>query len=206
MAVDDLELVGPTVVLRRPARADAEALWEAIVESTAEVGRWMEWCRPDYTRAEAQAWVAGARSAWARGEAFDFVVVDRQEGAVLGGCGVNQVDALNRRANLGYWVRTSATGRGVATEAAALAAHLGLRELGLGRLEIVVATPNLASQRVAAKLGAVREGVMRNRFWLQGDAVDAVLYSLVPSDLETDAARSGRRGPGRRGSPRPRRG
>jgi RimJ/RimL family protein N-acetyltransferase len=150
----------------------------------------MAWAHEGYREDEARRWVEAGPDAWDRGETFDFLVTDRVTGAVLGGCGLNQVEQLNRRANLGYWTRTSATERGVATEAAAVAAHYGLGELGLARLEIVAATANLASQRVAAKLGAVREGVMRNRFWLQGRPEDGVLFSLVPADLGE------RRGPG----------
>ena len=43
---------------------------------------------------------------------------------------------------------------------------------------------NAASQRVAGKLGATREGEFRNRLVVRGEAVDAVVFSLVPRDLE----------------------
>ncbi len=180
---EQLALPGPTVVLRPPRDGDAPAVCEAVHESITEVGGWLAWCHRDYDVEDALAWVRGSREARARGEECAFVITDARTGAVLGGCGLNQVDATNRRANLGYWVRTSATGRGVATEAAGLAAEFGLTVLGLGRLEIVVAAGNRASQRVAEKLGAVREGVLRSRFWLGGEPVDGLLYSLVPGDL-----------------------
>ena len=193
-----LALRGPTVVLRPPTEADVEALWEAVTESVAEVGPWLSWCHEDYDVEDARAWVRATREARGRGEECSFVVTDAHYGAMLGGCGLNQVEAEHRRANLGYWVRTTATGRGVATEAAALVARFGLTVLGLGRVEIVAAVGNRASQRVAEKVGAVREGTLRNRFWLGGDAVDAVLYSLVPADLERGSAcaiSDGLRGP-----------
>ncbi len=180
---EELVLRGPTVVLRPPRDDDASAVCETVQESVADVGSWLAWCHPDYDVGDALVWVRGSREARARGEECAFLITDAQTGAVLGGCGLDQVDAVNRRANLGYWVRTGATGRGVATEAARLAAEFGLTVLGLGRLEIVVAAGNRASQRVAEKLGAVREGVLRSRFWLGGEPVDALLYSLVPADL-----------------------
>ena len=195
---EQLALRGPTVVLRPPHDEDAEAVCEAVRESVAEVGAWLAWCHPRYEVDEALAWVRRSRRARARGEECAFLITDAVTGAVLGGCGLNQVDPTNRRANLGYWVRTTATGRGAATEAARLAAEFGLTVLGLGRLEIVVAVGNRASQRVAEKLGAVLEGVLRNRFWIGGDPVDGLLYSLVPADLEPGrraAARDGSRAP-----------
>jgi RimJ/RimL family protein N-acetyltransferase len=73
----------------------------------------------------------------------------------------------------------------VATRAARLAARFGFEELKLIRIEIVAAAGNLASQRVAEKVGAVREGVMRNGLFIHGAAHDAVLTSLVPEDLKS---------------------
>jgi RimJ/RimL family protein N-acetyltransferase len=87
-------------------------------------------------------------------------------------------------ANLGYWVRSSATKRGVASAATRLIARFGFRELGFQRLEIVAATGNGASQRAAEKAGATREGVLRKRLLINGQPHDAVLYSLVAEDFE----------------------
>lgn len=89
---------------------------------------------------------------------------------------INQVD---RVANLGYWVRNSCLRGGVATRAALLLSNFGLCELKLNRIEIVVAVENLASQRVAEKVGALREGVMRNRLLLWGKPHDAIMFSLI---------------------------
>jgi RimJ/RimL family protein N-acetyltransferase len=71
----------------------------------------------------------------------------------------------------------------VATVAARAAALLGFGMLGLTRLEIVVLPHNAASQRVAEKLGALREVEARNRVLFQGRPAAAVVYSLVPGDL-----------------------
>ena len=180
----ELALVGPSTVLRPPGAGDVEPFWEAVTESVPELSRWMPWCHEGYSQEEAVTWLETCIRAWDRAEAFDFLVTDRTTGALLGACALNHLDHGNRRANLGYWVRTSACGRGVATEAAALAVHHGLVELGFGRIEIVAAVTNRASQRVAEKLGARREGVARNRFCLEGTRVDGVVFSLVPADLE----------------------
>jgi RimJ/RimL family protein N-acetyltransferase len=56
-------------------------------------------------------------------------------------------------------------------------------QLGLRRIEIVAAVGNVPSQRVAEKAGASREGVLRNRLLINGESLDAVLFSLVPEDV-----------------------
>lgn len=183
MEGDGLVLIGPTVVLRTPTPDDLEPLWEAVSESMGELSRWMAWFHEDYSPADIRAWVDTTRRGWDTDDDYGLVITDRRAGTVLGACGLNKVDRVNRWANLGYWVRTTATGRGVATEASALAAHWGLGALGLNRLEVVVATTNAPSLRVAEKLGAAREGVARSRFWLHDTALDGVVFSLVRVDL-----------------------
>jgi RimJ/RimL family protein N-acetyltransferase len=86
---------------------------------------------------------------------------------------------MHRFANLGYWVRTSATRQGVATEAVRQVAEFAFGNTDLVRLEIVCAVGNDASQRVAERAGAAREGALRHRLLLHGQPVDAVMYSLV---------------------------
>jgi ribosomal-protein-serine acetyltransferase len=163
----------------RPYRADdAPGLFEAARESIADVFRWLEWCHPDYSMAEAAEWTSLQAARASDGPQFVFAVVGPND-EFLGGCGVNQINSVHRFANLGYWVRSSATGRGVARAAVRETAELVFQKTDLVRLEIVCAVENRQSQRVAEAVGAVREGILRSRLLLHGKAVDAVMYSLV---------------------------
>jgi RimJ/RimL family protein N-acetyltransferase len=157
---------------------DAEALWEAARESVGEVFRWLPWCHPQYSRAEAIEWIRSRAPLAAAGLEYTFAIVG-SDGRFLGGCGLNQINRMHRFANLGYWVRTSATRQGVATEAVRQVAEFAFGNTDLVRLEIVCAVGNDASQRVAERAGAAREGALRHRLLLHGQPVDAVMYSLV---------------------------
>jgi len=83
--------------------------------------------------------------------------------------------------SLGYWVRTSAAGRGVAPAAIRRLARFAFTETDLVRMEIVCAIGNTRSRRAAEKAGASREGVLRARLLLHGRPHDAVMYSIVRS-------------------------
>jgi RimJ/RimL family protein N-acetyltransferase len=80
-------------------------------------------------------------------------------------------------------VRSTWTGKGIATASARLIAGFGFEHLGLNRVEIVVAQENPASIRVAKKAGARKEGELRRRITLRDRVYDAVLLSLIPEDL-----------------------
>lgn len=171
-----------TITLRRCRAEDAEAAYEAVRESIAEVTPWMPWCHEGYSLDDSRTWFESRDEAWENGTDYDFMILSKS-GDVLGVCGLNHINQQDRFANLGYWVRTSRTGEGVASAAVPLLARHGFEQLKLNRLEIVVAVENLASQRVAKKAGAVCEGTLRRRL-VDGERVmDALMFSLVPEDL-----------------------
>jgi RimJ/RimL family protein N-acetyltransferase len=165
--------------IRPYQEGDAEHLHAAARESVAQVFPWLGWCHPQYSLEEAREWIAAQDELAKQGMAHQFAIW--REGRYLGGCGINQINKANRFANLGYWVRASAMGQGVAGAAARLVADHAFQKTDLIRLEIVCAVGNVRSQRVAEKLGAVREGVLRHRLFLPSGPSDAVMFSLVRS-------------------------
>jgi reactive intermediate/imine deaminase len=175
----------PICRLRPYTPGDAEPLRDAVRESVEAAFPWLPWCHAEYSLADAAEWIRSRAQLAADGSEHAFAIVDEAE-RLLGGCALNRIDRVNRRANVGYWVRTAATGRGVAREAVRQLVDFAFRSTDLVRLEIVCAVGNERSQRVAARAGALREGVLRRRLVLHGASVDAVLYSFVRG---RDAAR-----------------
>jgi ribosomal-protein-serine acetyltransferase len=165
-------------IIRLYQQGDAEQMHAAALESVAEVYPWMAWCHERYSLDEARQWVAVQEDLAKQGLAYEFAILN-EGGRFLGGCGINQINKANRFANLGYWVRTSAMGQGVAPAAVRLVTEYAFKQTNLIRLEIVCAARNTRSQRVAEKVGAVREGVLRSRLLLPAGPSDAVMYSLL---------------------------
>lgn len=170
-------------MVRPYGKEDAGALYEAVSESLPEVSRWLPWCHENYSIEESREFISSRAMASQGDEWHSFAIFEREGGRFLGGVGLNFINRVHQMANLGYWVRTSAAGRGVATNATRAVARFGFEQLGLQRIEIVAAVGNLPSQRVAEKAGAVREGVLRKRLLINGESQDAVLFSLIREDL-----------------------
>jgi len=178
-----LELSEGPILIRPYCEGDASALYEAVRESLAEVSLWLPWCHQNYSIEESREFIGSRELATQGDEWYSFGVFEKDGGRFLGGVGINFINRIHQMANLGYWVRSSAAGHGVATAATRLAAKFGFEQLGLRRIEIVAAVGNMPSQRVAEKAGARREGVLRNRLLIRGESLDAVLFSLVKEDL-----------------------
>jgi RimJ/RimL family protein N-acetyltransferase len=144
----------------------------------------MPWCHPDYSIEETRTWVESRAEAWEAGKEYDFAIFEAGMGKYLGGCGLNNIDNTNRIANLGYWVRTSRTKKGIATAATRLLTKYGIENLKLNRIEILVAIDNKQSQRVAEKAVATREGILRNRITIHEKVFDAMMFSFIPGDMK----------------------
>jgi RimJ/RimL family protein N-acetyltransferase len=179
----EVQLIEGSLVLRPFRDDDVSRLYEAVRESIAEVSPWLSWCHQDYSIEESREFISSRAQAAASEEWYSFGIFEKDTDRFLGGVGLNFINRVHRIGNLGYWVRTSAAGRGIATKAARLMARFAFEQVGLHRVEILAAIPNLASQRVAEKAGAVREGVLRKRLLIGGEAQDAVLFSLISEDL-----------------------
>ena len=164
----------------RPYRdEDAPLLFAAAVESAETVGRWMPWCHAQYAPEDSAVWVKKSQTSWHTGEEYSFALFDHV-GKYVGGVGLNHFNRDHNIANLGYWVRQSRQRQGFATDAVRCLAKFGFETLALTRIEIVAASDNHASRRVAEKCGAEFECLARNRLVIGSVPVTAAVYSLIP--------------------------
>ena len=172
------------VITLRPYRVnDSDSVYEAVRESISELSVWMYWCRSDYSLEETRTWIESQPGKWEKGEEYNFAISHNAGGLYLGGCGLTVIDRGCGTANLGYWVRTSQTNKGIAEAATLLLVQFAFKELKLNRVELTIAVDNQASLRVADKVGATREGILRNRVIKNGIPCDAVIFSFIPQDL-----------------------
>lgn len=178
------ELGDGVLLLRPPTPDDAPLHAEAARESWREVSAWLSWCHEGYTADESAAWIEGTMEGRKRGEVFEWLIFERRSDRFLGGCSLRPIAPHTRVANCGYWLRTSESGRGFMTRAVRMVLDFGFKDLGLQRIEIVMQPENVASRRVAEKVGARYEGILRNRIPWPGGNVDALGYAVIPSDLD----------------------
>ncbi len=165
-----------------------EALAEAVEAARETLDRWVGWFSPDYGLEHARRWLQGRERSRAEGRAFDFAITRVADGEVVGGCGLNPVEARHRFGNAYFWVVPDATGQGLATAAVAGLVQFAQLRLGLVRIEMVVPERDSAAERVAEKVGASREGLLRNRLILQGSVHHAYLFSLLSPFRELETA------------------
>jgi RimJ/RimL family protein N-acetyltransferase len=104
----------------------------------------------EYVTRRAEEWQTGERCSWA--------VAEPTTGALLGEVDLIRLSADWHLAEAGCWVMPEHRGKGVAAVALGAALRFGTAALDLRQVDYVHAEANTASQRVAQKLGFVRQG------------------------------------------------
>jgi ribosomal-protein-serine acetyltransferase len=177
-------LIDRELLLRPFQPKDSNGLYCAVKESLRELNPWMSWATETYTELTAREYITVARARWEEGTFYAFAITRADD--LLGACTLSSIHPIYHFCNLGYWVRTSSHGQGMAGRAARLVARFAFENLGLIRVEIVIAVGNAASLRVAEKIGAHHEGTLLNRMLIGKTILDAHMYSLLPSDFGLD--------------------
>jgi RimJ/RimL family protein N-acetyltransferase len=129
-----------------------------------------------------RSWIRGYEDGWRSGTRAGFVVRAAGGDEFLGFASMFALDLPAGEAEIGYAVAPAARGRGVAGRALALLTRWGLSELGLERIELRIAVTNPASERVAARGGYIKEGVLRHVHFKEGRRVDLGVWSRLRGD------------------------
>lgn len=154
------------------------------VFSDPSVARWNPLTvGPEGPRAAVLAYI-GRRADWSTGlHASWGVFRDATDQEVLGSVTLHRIDTAQSRAEIGYWTTPGARSTGVATCAVRTAVDWGFEELGVFRLTLTHAAGNVASCRVAEKVGFLLEGTMRASFvYGDGQRHDEHLHGLLRTD------------------------
>jgi len=101
------------------------------------------------------------------------------DGDIIGTIGLNSIDYENRSCGVGYWVSEEFAGKGIATRCCSRLIDHCFNDLNLHRFVLEAAIENIASCRVAEKLGLRLEGVIKDREWLYDRFLDANLYAVT---------------------------
>jgi ribosomal-protein-alanine N-acetyltransferase len=109
----------------------------------------------------------------------------KAEGHLIGTCGYCRWDKQHHRAEIGYDLWPDYWGQGLMPEALQALLQFGFEEMDLNRVEATTHTENERSQRVLAKLGFQREGILREYYCRDGSYNDQVQFSLLRREWRT---------------------
>jgi RimJ/RimL family protein N-acetyltransferase len=174
------------LVIRCYEHGDAPLLKAAIDSSLEHLQPWMPWALDEPQTLEQKAELVGFfRSSFAAGENFTYGIFAADEAELLGGTGLHPRVGPGGL-EIGYWVRASATRRGIVTESAAALTRVGLEICEADRIEIRIEPRNDASLGVPRKLGFTEEATLRRRLvGRKGEPLrDVTIFTMFREDFD----------------------
>lgn len=168
------------LLLRVPTLGDAVAVNEAVRESFAELHAWMEWAAVEPTLEDSRGFCQDAIRQREAGTACALLMLDANDGSLVGASGFARIDWQVPSFEIGYWCRTPLRGRGFVSETTEALARYAFEVLGAQRVYLRMDDRNLRSAAVAERLGFQLEGVLRNEVRdHHGRLRDTRVYALL---------------------------
>ena len=183
-------LHGEGLTLRELQLSDAPHLLPLLNET--EVSRFL--APPPRTGAGLRRFVRWAHRQRAEGRYACFAIVPRGTNSSAGFFQLRALDTEVATAEWGFVLGRPYWGTGLFAEGAALAQAFAFGCMGVRRLEARALAANGRAQGALLKVGAVREGVLRQAFAINGQRCDTTLWSILDTDWR---ARLRARGEGR---------
>ena len=185
-------VVTERLVIRCWEPTDALRLKDAIDSSLEELRPWMPWARSEPQElSEKVAVLRKFRGQFDLGTDFVMGMFERDESAVVGGTGLHKRRGAHAF-EIGYWVRSSHVGRGLATESTACLTRVAFELCDVDRVEVRVDPANEPSLAIPRRLGFAEEGMLRRRLPPDENGVprDVIVFSLFRDEFPESPASS----------------
>ncbi|MFD3282218.1 GNAT family N-acetyltransferase [Alteromonas macleodii] len=166
---------GP-ISIQRIAEKHCYALCEAGQQSIHHVKPWFGSAVCPVTPALSKQCITNMEKARDTGYGLTYLLIHEEK--CLGMGIINHIHHTHLTANLGYWLKPDACGKGLATAICEALKKLAFSQMNLHRLECFIEPNNKASIRVAERIGGTKEGLCRKRVFGR----DALLYAIVNGD------------------------
>ncbi len=167
-------------VLRLLEERHARTLFVAVEREREHLRPWLPWVDATRTEEDTLSFIRSVLEQFAENRGFTAGIWSGTR--LVGTIGMQRIDWINRRVEIGYWLGREYEGRGIVTDACrAVLTHL-FHELELHRVEIRCATGNARSAAIAKRLGFTLDGTLREAQLVGGRYHDLLVFGMLRQD------------------------
>lgn len=175
------ELIETERIILRPFRyEDSDAMLKYWIADERVQSMYAE---PVYTTKEAvKELLEKYISSYEKRDYYRWAIILKENNECIGQIAFFLVDSKNHFAEIEYCIGSAFQCRGLATEAAKAVIHFGFHKMKLHKIQICHKSTNIPSRRVIEKCGFHFEGTLRDYFYMDGEYVDRLYYSLLEDE------------------------
>lgn len=167
------------LLLRKIRLTDAPDMFE--YSKDPDVTRYLLW-DPHPNLEHTRNYIDYLQDRYRDGKYYDWAVVLKSSGKMIGTCGFSAISPEHRSAEVGYVLNPAFRGQGIAGEALCAVLDFAFRKMALNRVEAKCAEENASSERVMQKVGMTFEGIARSALLVKGEFKNIKIYSMLRSD------------------------
>lgn len=167
------------LILRRIELSDSEDMF--AYSSLEATSRYLLWS-PHTSEYVTRCIIERLRREYRNGLYYELAVVLKENGRMIGTCGITSYDEANYTVEIGYVISPGYWGRGLAQEASSVIINFAFCQLGAHRVEARYMKENERSRRVMEKCGMSFEGIARNGLFVKGAFRDIGICAITSDD------------------------
>lgn len=174
------ELTGELIRVVPMDKSHIQGLYEAANDENI----WTHLPKTITTLRGMEAFVEEALQTKETGTEFPFVIIHRKTGKMVGTTRFLYMSSASRSLEIGWtWFHPSVWGTSVNTECKYLLLQYCFEQLKTIRVQFKTDERNIRSQKAIERLGAVKEGILRNQMIRKdGTFRNSVFYSIIDSE------------------------
>jgi ribosomal-protein-serine acetyltransferase len=158
----------------------AQEVFNQIEKDREYLSRWLTW--ENYSKAieDTKGFIQNELNRFANNSGFTNGIFYKKK--FVGCIGIHDIDWINKKTSIGYWLGQSFQGKGIMTTACKSITNYAINELLLNRVEIRACTGNLKSRAIPERLGYKHEGTIRQAERIRGHFYDHEVYGIIAAE------------------------
>lgn len=152
--------VSQSLGLRQLQPEDAPALFKLVDDDREYLGEYMTWVDTIKEVSDTEEFIKDMLAKRQQGSTFGYgIIVD---GELVGHTSLMHISGDEEDPEIGYWIASRMSGRGISTDVTKALIDLGFNDLSIDKILIKASVNNIGSNKIAEKVGAVLEGQESN--------------------------------------------
>lgn len=169
-------VVDKNIVLKLLTLNDTERIFNAITTNRNHLRKWLPFVDATKDIKDTLAFVKSIVDDVERRQEIFIINFNDNFAGLLG---LKDIDYLNRKVELGYWLVEEMTGKGIVRKSVEKIMHFCFNDLGFNRIQIKCGVGNIKSIAIPKSLGYTFEGIERQGEKHPSKYIDLEIYSFL---------------------------
>ncbi|QYR19647.1 GNAT family N-acetyltransferase [Paenibacillus sp. sptzw28] len=150
------------LLIRMPLPGDGKVVFESIQASINELKDWLPFARYEQNEQKVEENIRESHIQFLKREDLRLLIFNKETNEFVGSSGLHRINWAIPKFEIGYWIDSRVSGKGLMTEGVQGITDFAFRELNARRIEIRCDSLNYRSKAIPERLGYRLEGILKN--------------------------------------------